>query len=195
MAPLLRSSASERREKLRAQHWSNEEPWTGQNEKGWFRALRTLPLFISLLNEKQLSGRLNLTTVYLDLLARHIDGGIIEMGHELDHAYAAGFRGRRALRTWRERMRRLEKLGVIRTIKSGNEDFSLVLLLHPTFVIHKLREEHKVSDPWWNAYQRRQAETHEQTYEERLAAKKAAAKVVNIGAKAAKKKAAAAGKP
>jgi len=84
-----------------------------------------------------------------ELLARHIDGGVIEMGHEGDHAFAAGYDGPRAIRTWRERMRVLEKLGFIRTRGAGNQDFKYVLLVHPTTALQRLRDAVKVPDHWW----------------------------------------------
>lgn len=172
MATANKSSGAERREKLRKEFWPSEEAWTGENEKGWFRAPRTLPLLLGLLGEKSLSGNQDPAKVYVELLARHIDGGVIEMGHEADHAFAAGYDGPRGVRTWRERMRTLEKLGIIRTRRVGNQDFKYVLLVHPTVAIQRLRDAGKVSDHWWGAYRARQIETKEAPYEARTGAKK-----------------------
>jgi hypothetical protein len=186
MGTVNKTSGAERREKLRNEFWPNEDAWTGDNEKGWFRAPRTLPLVLGLLGEKSLSGNQDPTKVYVELLARHIDGGVIEMGHEGDHAFAAGYDGPRAIRTWRERMRMLEKLGFIRTKHAGNQDFKYVLLVHPTTALQRLREAGKVPDHWWNTYRARQLETKEATHEARTAANKAK-KVVSIPAPAVKK--------
>jgi hypothetical protein len=184
MATGKKTSGAERREKLRVEFWSDGDAWTGENEKGWFRAPRTLPLLLGLLSEKDLSGNQDPTKVYVELLARHIDSGIIEMGHEADHAFAAGYEGSRGVRTWRERMKILEKLGFIRTRRAGNQDFKYVLLVHPTTVIMKLRDSGKVSDHWWTTYRARQFETKEANYETRIAAKKGR-KVVSIREKVA----------
>jgi hypothetical protein len=167
-----KSTGSERREKLRKEFWLDEDAWTGENEKGWFRAPRTLPLLLALLGEKSLSGSQDPTKVYVELLARHIDGGVIEMGHEGDHAFAAGYDGTRGIRTWRERMRTLEKLGFIKARRVGNQDFKYVLLVHPTVAIQWLRDAGKVPDYWWDTYRARQLETKEATYETRVSAKK-----------------------
>lgn len=136
-----KTSAAEKREKLREMYWPGEDAWTGANEKGWFRAPRTLPLLLSLLSSKAISDRLDPTQVYLELLARHFDGGVIEMAHEGDHAYAAGYRGERAVRTWQERMNLLEKLGFIKTKKIGNQTFRYVLIVHPATVVERLRQK------------------------------------------------------
>ena len=64
--------------------------------------------------------------------------GIIEMKHELDHAFAAGYEGARALRTWQERMKSLEDLGLIKTKQVGNERYKHVALVHPNVVLEKL---------------------------------------------------------
>jgi len=184
MATANKTSGGDRREKLRKMFWPDQDAWTGENEKGWFRALRTLPLVLGLMGEKNLSGSQDPTRVYVELLARHIDGGVIEMGHEADHAFAAGYVGSRGVRTWRERMRTLEKLGFIRTRRVGNQDFKYVLLVHPTTAIWRLRDVGKVSDHWWDTYCARQLETKEPTYETRTATKKRQ-KVVSMPVKKA----------
>ena len=76
---IKRTAATEKREQIKKVYWPAEDAWTGDNEKGWFRAPRTLPLLLGLLGEKTLSGKFDPTKVYLELLARHMDAGIIEM--------------------------------------------------------------------------------------------------------------------
>lgn len=157
----------QQRGKWRGEFWSSEDAWTGEDEKGWFRAPRTLPLVLQLLASKQLSGNIDPSRVYLELLARHIDNGVVEMAHEADHAFAAGYVGNRAIRTWQERMRILEELGFIRTKQIGNQRFKYVLIVHPTVVIQRLHETKKISTQWWETYRARQIETKEALFEER----------------------------
>lgn len=183
-----RTAAPDRREALRREFWPGEDPWTGDNDKGWFRAPRTLPLLLVLLSQKALSGKQDPTRVYLELFARHIDSGVIEMCHEGDHAFAAGYDGSRSVRTWQERMRMLERLGLIRTRRVGNQEFKFVLLVHPTTVIKKLRDDSKVPAHWWDAYRARQIETKEATHESRATARKLR-KVVSIRSKVAAREA------
>lgn len=91
--------------------------------------------------------------------------GIVELSLEEDHAYASGYYGTRATRTWRERMRVLEEVGLIKVHSKGFRKYAYILLVHPTLVIEKLKEEGKVSDEWWSIYRERQIETKEPSAE------------------------------
>jgi hypothetical protein len=173
-----RSGASERRETLRKEYWPKEDPWTGENETGWFRSPRTLPLVLTLLSSKKISGEKDPSPVYLELMARHVGDGVIEMGHEADHAFASGYSGARAVRTWQERMKILERYGFIKTKKIGNQQYRLVLLVHPTVVVQQLRDKNLIPEEWWGAYRQRQLETKELTFEQREKKKKERAKVI-----------------
>jgi hypothetical protein len=93
--------------------------------------------------------------------------GVIEMRHEGEHAYAAGYEGTRGIRTWQERMKLLEKNGIIKVKQIGGQRYKYVLLVHPTAVVEKLRQEGKVEPGWWDTYRDRQLETKELTYNAR----------------------------
>ena len=172
---MKRTPSLEIREKLRKKLWPNEDAWTGENERGFFQAPRTLPLLLHLLSTKAVSGKQNPSFVYLELWARHMGGGIIEMKHEGEHTYASGYSSGRT-RTWRDHMKLLEENGFIKTKKVGNQQFRYVLLVHPTAVVEKLKEQGKVEQLWLDTYELRQLETKEPTYAERMKAKKEAAK-------------------
>jgi len=173
-----KTKASKRREKIRKEFWASEDPWTGENEKGWFRAPRTLPLLLGLIGSKELSGKYDPTRVYLELLARHIDGGVIEMSTDEDHSYSAGYQSNRSVRSWQERMKVLEKIGLIKTKQIGNQAYKYVFLVHPTSVIKRLHDENKISQRWWDTYRARQMETGEAPFEERM--KMMAKKVISL---------------
>lgn len=166
-----------RREELRKHYWPKEDLWTGKNEIGWFHAPRTLPLILSLLSSKQISQKKDPSSVYLELMSHQRGEGIIEIGHETDHAFAAGYEGSRAVRTWQERMKILEDNGFILTKKVGNR-LKFVAIVHPTTAVHRLRDNKKIPDNWWNAYIARKAETREPTHEQRKKEKENAQKVV-----------------
>lgn len=156
------SAAQQKREQLKAELFPREvRPWLGPEETGYFCAPRSLPLVLALLNSKQVSGDKDPTTVYVDLLSRHLGQGIVEMGYEDDHAFASGYYGSRSTRTWRDRMRILEDVGLIRVAPKGNRQYGYVLLVHPTIVIQSLMEQGHVSEEWWNAFRVRQIETKE----------------------------------
>jgi len=136
-----------------------ETAWTGANEKGWFKAPRTLPLVLGLLAAKHISGSQDPSRVYLELLSRHLDEGVIAMEAPDDHAFAAGYEGPRGVRTWRERMGILEREGFIKVKSIGTKKYAYVLLVHPNVAIRQLRQQGRISDTWWEAYSERQAET------------------------------------
>ncbi len=165
---MRKTVSQERREKIKAEFWSNDIAWTGDRpEMGWFRAPRTLPLILMLLSSKKVTdSKSDPGGVYLELLTRHRDSGIVEMGTEADHSYAAGYPGARGIRTWQERMKLLEKLGFIKTVKSGNQTYKSVMLVHPVIAVKKLHDEGKVEQTWWNTYRQMQIETKESSYEQ-----------------------------
>ena len=164
MAKKKTKSAS-RREEYRKEFFKDLKLWTG-DEDGWFKAPRTLPLLLALISSKQIKGKgtSDLASTYLELWSRHMGEGIIEMKHELDHAFAAGYEGSRALRTWQERMKALEQLGLIRTTPVGNERYKFVALIHPTEVLKELYADKKIPQAWLGAYRSRIIETKEVSF-------------------------------
>src|SRR6266478_5398957 len=166
-----KSRAQEHRDKVRRKFFAGEDAWTGENEKGWFKAPRTLPLILSLISSKAVSGKCDPTRVYLELWARHMGEGVIQMRHEGEHAYAAGYEGTRGIRTWQERMNLLESHGIIKVKQIGGQRYKYVLLVHPTAVVEKLRQEGKVDQVWWDTYRDRQLETKELSFKARKNAK------------------------
>jgi len=156
------STHSERRVALREEIFGSEAALESP-EKGWFKASRALPHVLGLLASKKVSGEVDATRVYLELLARHIDSGFVELGSEADHAFASGYSGDRAIRTWRERMKTLEKTGFIKTKPSGTQPYKYVLLVPTEVVIDKLKRAGKVSTDWTAAYHARRLETGEIT--------------------------------
>src|SRR6266478_608230 len=176
-----KSRAQEHRDKVRRKFFAGEDAWTGENEKGWFKAPRTLPLILSLISSKSVSGKCDPTRVYLELWSRHMGEGVIEMRHEGEHAYAAGYEGTRGIRTWQERMNLLESHGIIKTKQIGGQRFKYVLLVHPTTVVERLRQDSKVPSQWLDTYRDRQLETKELTFKARKKIK-TTSKVVTMNA-------------
>jgi hypothetical protein len=174
-----KGKAQMHRDKIRRKFFPGEDAWTGENEKGWFKAPRTLPLVLSLISSKAVSGKCDPTSVYLELWARHMGEGVIEMRHEGEHAYHAGYEGTRGIRSWQERMKLLEKNGIIRVKQIGGQRYKYVLLVHPTAVVEKFRHESKVDDAWRDAYRDRQMETKELSFNARRKVK-VAPKVVTM---------------
>jgi hypothetical protein len=181
-----KSGAGQKREDVRKHYWASEDPWTGEGEVGWFKAPRTLPLLLSLLNDKKISGTSDPRSTYLELLARQMGEGIVEIGHEKDHAFASGYSSSRGVRTWNDNMKILEANGFIRTQRISGR-YRYTLIIHPTIVVQRLSEQGKINKDWLNAYLERKRETKEPTHEQREKKKKADSKVVSIKADLGKK--------
>jgi hypothetical protein len=145
------ASQSMKRAALKKAYWPNAQPFTTP-AKGFFQPPRTLPYLLTLLNHKKVSGNTDPVSTYVELLARHVDYGIVEVQNEADHAFAAGHTGERALRTWRERIRQLEEIGFIMTKGSGNQKYRYIFLVDPAVVIAKLETKGLVSAEWKAAY-------------------------------------------
>jgi hypothetical protein len=121
-----KTGAALRREQIMLANFAGMILWLSEKETGYCAVPRTLPLIMALLDSKEISGKKSPSSVYVDLLSRHRSEGVIEMGKESDHAFSAGYQGPRAIRTWRERMKTLEKNDFIVTKKVGNEEFAYV---------------------------------------------------------------------
>lgn len=163
-------AAVKRRNELREEFWPDQRAWEGPEEIGYFCGPRTLPLILLALADKNVSGNQNPGLAYLELLARHMGQGVIEMTHEEDHAFSAGYSSGRAVRTWRDRMSVLEESGFIRTSGPGPRRYARVFLVHPSIAMKKLRDRGKIVDELWEAYRARQIEAQEPSGEDLLAA-------------------------
>jgi len=169
----MKNRKSEERTNLRDRFWLGANAWTGEDSKGWFRAPRTLPLLVTLLKSKALSGRQDPSSAYLALWARHLDSGIVEITNERELAYEAGYTGNRALRTWQERMRLLEALGFIKAQKIGNEPYRYVLMVDPATVVGALVKKGRVDAAWLATYDARRIATKEMSPAEAVEARPA----------------------
>jgi hypothetical protein len=168
------SQMATKRETLRKQLFpADKDLWTGE-EVGWFKLPRTFPLLTALL-KKDVRGKEDPTSTYLELLSHHYGGGFIILNQESEHAFASGYAPSR-LRSWRERMAKLEELGFIKTKGVGGQTYKYVLLIHPTSVVEQLRLAGKVSEEWLNTYEVRKTATKELTFAQRAADQKRAAK-------------------
>ena len=151
-------------QKLREQrevYWPNSDSlvWTPKTGKGFFSAPRSLGLIATLIRLR--APKLDPSRVYIDLWARNFEEGVIEIGNEQDMAAACGYaQGTRSIRTWRERIDALVKMGFIRLAPSGTRKHGAVLLLHPDRVVATLRLDPSVSIPdWWlSLYDKRMRE-------------------------------------
>ncbi len=149
-----------RRLALRDQLWPGEtqDLWHRTTEDGYSTIPRTLPLVMTLIDDLRGKGK-DTARVYFDLWCRQIDDSFVEVGDEEAFAYAAGFTTPgRNVRSWRERLEVLRKLGFISIQPNGSRKFGYVLLRHPHRVVAELKSKGKVSDAWWGAFTKRASE-------------------------------------
>jgi len=153
---------ADKRRDQREVHWPGSDGlvWSAKQGKGFFSAPRTISLVATLI--RLLSPRLDPSRVYIDLWSRNFDEGIVDVVHEQDMAAACGYmQGTRSVRTWRERVDALVKLGFIRIAPSGTRSHGHILLLHPDRVVATLRQKPGTSIPqsWLSLYDNRLRET------------------------------------
>jgi len=129
--------------------------WPRAEEGGWFKGPRALPLLLAMLNTKAWRGSVDVASVYLALFAENWEEGLVEIRSEADSAMMAGFRAdARGLRMWRERIRQLEKLELIRVAPRGSQAIGFVAIMHPYDLLARLRDAGKLPDDgMWNLYQ------------------------------------------
>lgn len=150
------TKADRRRLRVRDELWPDAESLVGKSEeKGWWRATRVLPLLLTLARDKRITGNLDCSSVYLELLSRDFGQGLVEVLDEDEHAFFAGYRGKRATRSWRERVIKLEQAGFLKVASKGNRKLGFVLLLNPHRVAVQLREAGKIDEDWWRLYRNR----------------------------------------
>ena len=157
-----RNAASIRREKLREQFWpgSASEIWDRKKENGFSTIPRTLGLIMTLIDElaDRDKGK-DVSRVYFELWCRNFDEAFIEIADEEAMAFASGFTApNRNVRTWKERIDVLQKLGFIQVMPVGSKKHGYIFLPDPHKVIKKLKAEGRVSASWWGAYAKRASE-------------------------------------
>lgn len=154
-----RKNLSERRTELRETLWPDSEGliWTRKSHDGYATIPRLLSLVAALAKYLAKGADGDPSCAYYELWSRATDEGIVQLKDEQECAYAAGYSGTRALRTWRERMGTLEDLGLIKAQAAGNRNYANILLINPLLAAARLRadKKRKVPDEWWTAFQSR----------------------------------------
>lgn len=131
--------------------------WSRKTYDGFTSIPRILPLMFHLLAD--IHEKKNPYRVYFELWSRANDLGFIEVRDEEELAYASGYTGQRAIRTWREHIDLLEDYGFIETKPKGNRRCAYILLINPYLIAAKLNSEGKVGENWWIAFADRCANT------------------------------------
>lgn len=142
-----------KRKRLRDRLWpeADELVWDRLRNQGFATIPRLLPLVLVLI--KTLAGsKGDPTRVYLELWSRVHDEGLVLDADDADCAFASGYTGSRAVRSWRERIFQLKEMGFIEIEPRGGNELGYILILNPLRVAARLAHEKKVTREWWNAF-------------------------------------------
>jgi hypothetical protein len=105
---------------------------------GGFTTLpKTIPYVCRIMDD--LSKGFPLSATYLALWSATWDNSFVRLNRPGDLAFASGFTGERAERTWADRMRRLDEIGFIETKPSGASKMGFAFIPNPHAVIFELR--------------------------------------------------------
>lgn len=118
--------------------------WPEAEDVLWDRSLfggfttlpKTFPYVARIMDD--LSKGFPLSSTYLALWCATWDNAFVRLNRPADLAFASGFAGERAERTWTDRMRRLETLGFIKTKPSGASKLGFAFIPNPHAVIFAL---------------------------------------------------------
>ena len=123
---------------LRDSMWpdAEDELWDRSVFGGFTTLPKTLPYIARIMDD--LSKGFPLSQTYLALWCATWDNSFVRLNRPADLAFASGFAGERAERTWSDRMRRLETLGFIKTRPSGASRLGFAFIPNPHAVIFAL---------------------------------------------------------
>lgn len=130
-----------KREELLDELWPDLDPkdvWHRKRSDGFITIPRCMSLILDMLN--QLSNGNPLASTYLTLWCHTHDEMLVEVKDEKSIAFEAGFKGQRAVATWKSKMKGLKKLGFIDSHAGKSGEFNYVLLFNP---FHVIKRHHK----------------------------------------------------
>lgn len=142
----------ERQLEARAKLWPEliDEMLWGMDNEGWVAVPRLMPLMMSIMDD--LSGKgFPVSRAYFEMWARLRDEQFLTLNRPEEMAFHAGFEGQRALRTWKDRVRRLAELGFIGLKPGPLGDLSYAVFYNPYHVIKRAHLDGRVQEKKWQA--------------------------------------------
>jgi hypothetical protein len=146
-------SILKRQLEARAKIWpgiSNHMLWERTERDGFATVPRALPLIMNIMDD--LSGKgFPVGQTYFELWCRLYDELFLTLNRPEEMAFFAGFTGQRAVRTWKDRVRRLAALGFI-DLKSGPlGELSYAIFFNPYHIIKRAYIRGEVSEDKYRA--------------------------------------------
>lgn len=129
---------------------TNRHLWYRKERDGFATMPRLMPLIMNSMDH--LSGKgFPVGQVYLDLWCRTMDEGFLQLNRPEEMAFHSGFSGQRAVRTWKDRMKRLAELGFIGIIPGPLGDMSFAILYNPFHVLKRAYLAKKLPENYWRS--------------------------------------------
>lgn len=139
MRILKRKHVLDRQLKVRQQLWpdvTNRMLWDRNERVGFATTPRPMPLIMSIMDD--LSGKgFPVGQTYFEMWSRLMDELFLTLKDKEEMAFHAGFSGQRAVRTWKDRVKRLKKLGFIDLKSGAYGDESYAIFFNPYHVIKR----------------------------------------------------------
>lgn len=131
-------------------HVTDEMLWSWKTRKGFVPIPRVMPLIMNIMDD--LSGKgFPVGGTYLEMWSRLYDELFLTLNRPEEMAFNAGFTGQRALRTWKDRVKRICELGFIESKTGPLGDISYIVFLNPYHVIKRHYYEGRVQEAKWQA--------------------------------------------
>jgi hypothetical protein len=137
----------ETREKL----WpgvTNAQLWYRKERDGFATMPRLMPQIMDIMDDLAGTGT-PVGQTYLEMWCRIRDENFLVLNKHEEMAFCAGFSGQRAVRTWRERVKKLAELGFIDVKPGPTGELSYALIWNPYHVLKKHQKAGRVQHAKW----------------------------------------------
>lgn len=129
---------------------TDELLWNPKDRAGYAPVPRVMPLMMSIMDD--LSGKgFPVGQTYLELWTRLQEELFLTLNRPEEMAFHAGFSGQRAVRTWKDRVRRLVELGFVGAKPGPLGELSYAILYNPYHVIKRAHLSGNVLEAKWQA--------------------------------------------
>jgi hypothetical protein len=126
----------------------NAQLWMRRERDGFSTVPRVLPLMMSIMDDLAGKGT-PVGQTYFELWCRLYDESFLVLNRHEEMAFHAGFSGQRAVRTWRDRIRILAKLGFLDVLPGPSGDLSYALFWNPYHVLKRHNEAGLIQHAKW----------------------------------------------